>query len=163
MSVINEIWLAIRNDVADGGADPSPPAPPAGSPGNPYAANTPESFGNIMRVNVGNNRLVRLGPGIFQTRGGGGPGVAGVALSKLWSAFTGQRIVGAGMFAMTLRFVWDTTNVAPTGNPGQSHTMILGSASPGSDFQSSFELSDLTLDCALDKTPLYPDPKTIED
>src|SRR5262245_46879852 len=131
MSFTNEIWLAIRNDVSDGGWSQSPPAPPPGSPGNPYAVNTPESFGNVMRLNVPSNRLVRLGPGIFHTRGGGGNGVPPLSLpNRLWRALPGQKIIGAGMFATTLRFLWDDWNVAPTGNPGQRHNMILGTDDP---------------------------------
>jgi hypothetical protein len=49
MAFNNEIWLAIRMDVADGGVSTAPGSPPPGSPGNPYAANTAESFANIMR------------------------------------------------------------------------------------------------------------------
>ena len=52
MAFANEIWLAIRTDVADGAASNSPGGPPPGSPGNPYAAITAESFANIMRLNI---------------------------------------------------------------------------------------------------------------
>lgn len=154
MSFINEIWLAIRTGMPDGGG--------TGSPSDPYAANTPESFGNILRLNAPSNRIIRMGPGIFQTRGGGGNGVADVDPGKFFRVRPGQKLIGAGIFATTLRFVWDDGNVAPTGTPGQRHNMLLGTDIAGSDFISSFELSDLTLDLGLDKTPFDPDPKTIE-
>lgn len=162
MSFLNEIWLGIRTDKADGLGN--------GTPGDPYAVNTPESFGTIMFNEFGQtpaNRLVRLGPGIFYTRGGGGNGVAPapfVPQGKLWRARPGQKIVGADIFATTLRFLWD---LAPTGHPGQRHNMVWGqqTGNPLEDFLSSFELSDLTLDLGLNRMDIAPfeqNPQTIE-
>jgi hypothetical protein len=105
MSFANEIWLAIRTDVADGTASTAPGSAPAGSPGNPWAANTPESFANLMREQVPANSLVRLGPGVFRTRGVPGNGFeeGAVPLSKIWRPKSGQKIIGSGTFSTTLQ------------------------------------------------------------
>lgn len=112
-SFSNEIWLAIRTDVADGLG--------TGTPSDPYAANTSESFAAIMNdpAKIGPNSLIRLGPGVFRTRGTAGNGFA--MQSGRWSPQEGQRITGAGMFATTLIFDWDQVL---TGSPGQRHPMI---------------------------------------
>ena len=149
MSFQNETWLAIRTDVADGMG--------TGTPSDPFAANTPSSFADIMRDGVGANTLIRLGPGVFRTRGTGGNGYEMDPLLHAWSPKSGQRIIGAGMFSTTLQFVWDldpTVNLNQVYNPGQRHFMIANFV----DYLDSFELSDLTLDCNLQNalTPFGP-------
>ena len=72
----------------------SPPAPPPGSAGNPYAANTAESFADIMRDLAIANQTIRLGPGVFYTRGASGNGFD-VAAAQIWNPRPGQRLIGA--------------------------------------------------------------------
>jgi hypothetical protein len=153
MSFNNEIWLAIRTNVADGAGD--------GTPGNPFAANTAESFANIMRnpLKIPANALIRLGPGVFRTRGRGGNGYV-MDDSKLWRPRSGQKISGSGMFSTTLMFDFDLPLgiIRPQNQPGQRHFMINNDFA-GEDYLSSWELSDLTLDCNLQNAPF--DEKTI--
>src|SRR3569833_530883 len=116
MSFQNEIWLALRNDGILGD----------GSPGNPYEVNTPTRFATVMRSIVANT-LIRLLPGVFRTRGTYGNGYSMDPIADGWSPKPGQKIIGAGVFASTLQFVWD---LAPSSNPldtyaaGQRHSMI---------------------------------------
>jgi hypothetical protein len=138
-----EVWLAIRTD-SDGIGD--------GSRENPFSANTPTSFAAAMNQ-CGANTTVHLGPGIFRTRGTNGNGYSDLLPSQRWVPQAGQKIVGSGMFATTLMFVWDL-DPALGDAPGQRHYMI---SSP--EFLSSFEISDMTLDCNLQNTPFEPDRK----
>jgi hypothetical protein len=146
MSFTNEIWLAIRSDVADEGGD--------GTPSSPYAVNTPEGFANVLSDPAKafkQNSIIRLGPGLFRTRGGGGNGLVSADSTDFWTARSGQKIVGSGMFSTTLQFVWD---LAPTGHPGQRHFMIQNPT----EYLRSFEISDLTLDCNLQNAPFDTSP-----
>lgn len=148
---LKEIWLAIRAD----GDSTNPDIPFGdGSKENPFAANTPESFGHIMRNFGLADTIVHLGPGIFRTRGTNGEGYVTDDGNKLWSPRSGQRIIGAGMFSTTLQFVWDLSTI---GHPGQRHYMI---RSPS--FLSSWEISDLTLDSNLQNPQAVPfDPDLV--
>ena len=142
MGFANEIWLAIRPTAVDGSGD--------GSPTNPYAVNTPDSFASVMNDPLKAavpNVLIRLAPGVFRTRGFNGNGLI-LPASKRWAPLPGQRLIGAGMYSTTLRYVSDAVSI---GDPGQQPVMISSQSTgdPSKDFLSSFELSELTLDLAL--------------
>ncbi|HUP81850.1 MAG TPA: hypothetical protein VM260_25085 [Pirellula sp.] len=122
-----EIWICIRTDGAIG----------EGSRVNPYNGATQPLFDALMRfVNetskVQANMTVRLGPGVFQTRGGDGGGFVGA-----WRPQSGQRIIGSGMHATILQLV-DAGAIFQ--DVGQN---VIGSNSN----VNNFEISDLTLDC----------------
>lgn len=143
---LKEVWFAIRTD-GDGIGD--------GPMENPFAANTAESFSNLMvrlrgaDLNNVPKYLIHLGPGTFRTRGGAGDGfiINLASRDKLWAPFPGWRIRGAGLHATTLQFVWDLLpSDLSANNPAHRHTII---ASDG--FLTDFQLSDLTLDCQLEK------------
>lgn len=152
MGVKSEIWLAIRSDISDGTG--------SGTPSDPFAVNTPSSFGTIMRDQAANMRIIRLLPGVYQTWGqnkGNGYDLSGIIPAvPTFVMRNGQKIVGSGCFSTVIRFVWKTSdfNIADpiaTYDPGQRHQMM---ASADNDFlDSPFEISDLTLDCNLQNLP----------
>jgi hypothetical protein len=120
---------------------------------SPFAVNTPDSFAYIMREKVGENTAIRMGPGIYHTRGMGGDGYV-MAPKKLWRPKPGQRIIGSGMFTTTLRFTFDEPTMPIRGgisaiHPGPRLYMI----DNGKTFLHSFEISDLTVDCNLQNAP----------
>lgn len=147
MAFINQICLAIGNTPNGSGT---------GTPADPYIVNTPETFASIMRENasVPANSAVRLGPGVFRTRGIHGNGFDKniVVIDKIWVPKPGQRIIGSGMWATTLQFVWDfdLPDEQYEYKAGQKPGMV--AVLPDS-YLTSFELSDLTLDCNLQHVP----------
>lgn len=92
-------------------------------------------------------------PGIYYTWGTDGNGYDIGPNQIFFAPRSGQRIIGSGMFSTIIRFVWDTAHFAlPASDlnyhPGQGHYMIRSG-----EYLSSFELSDVTLDCNLQNTP----------
>jgi hypothetical protein len=146
MSYQDEIWLAIRPAEADGSG--------SGTPSDPFAVNTPSGFASVMRnpAKVPFDAIVRLMPGIYRTRGTVGNGYDSTNIEPFWQPRTGQKILGSGMHLTTLKFEWDLQDPKP--QPGQRHNMILSA-----DYLSSWELSDLTLDCNLQNAPFDPTVK----
>lgn len=144
MAVQNEVWLAIGSgaDNADNTG--------SGTPESPYIVNTPATF--VSRFNaIDENKTIRLMPGIFSTWGTDGAGYDMV--QDTLTPKPGQRVVGSGIFATTLRLVWNTSGFnLPSAIddyfPGQAHKILASD-----NYLSSFELSDLTLDCNLQNTP----------
>src|SRR5713101_5167588 len=89
-----EVWLALR---ADGAAN-IPSTPTSGTAADPYDASSPTLFSDRMN-SFQPNTIIHLGPGVFQTFGfvyGG---------ANTWQPKSGQKIIGAGMYATTLKVV----------------------------------------------------------
>src|SRR5258707_653423 len=84
-----EVWLALRSDRYAG----------TGSILDPYDASGPTLFAELLN-SFQPNTLIHLGPGIFQTFG-----YAPNSQNVKWQPSSGQRIIGAGMFATTLKVV----------------------------------------------------------
>jgi hypothetical protein len=120
-----EVWITIRTDGATGD----------GSKETPYNGSSVDRFDDLMRsIRITTNMTIRLGPGVFQTRGGDGGGFTGV-----WRPQSGQRIIGSGMHATTLQLI--DAGTTPS-SQGKGQTMV------GSNFPvNNFEISDLTLHC----------------
>lgn len=135
-----EIWLAIRTDVP---ADwPVADMFGSGSSDNPFDASTAERFDAILKA-AESNSLVRVGPGIFRTRGKGFI----ESLESFWVAKPGQKIIGSGMWSTTLLY----TCHVPLGSTNSIAEIIAGvSTAPLLDF----EVSDLTIDCDLANQPI---------
>jgi hypothetical protein len=132
--VTHEVWIAIRTDGPSGDGPFG-----AGTQNDPYDGSTQAKFDKLMREVVPSQATIRLGPGIFQTKGGAGHNTPGA-----WLPQGGQKIVGSGMFATTLQFVGARTDTEHV----YSYSLI-GSF----DWLDGFEVSDLTLDCNLDGQP----------
>lgn len=133
------IWFAIRSDGQRG----------SGTAGDPYngselvEANGLLRFDNILNSDeVPANATIRLGPGVFKTGGGDG---ANRLFPPPWLPKSGQRIIGSGMFATTLKLsltAEDTTRDAKFYAIGLPYASV-----------TSYEVSDLTIDCDLDGQP----------
>jgi hypothetical protein len=133
--VTHEVWIAIRTD------GPSGEGPfGAGTQNDPYDGSTQAKFDKLMKDVVPSKATIRLGPGVYQTKGGTGHN----RFEGDWRPKSGQRIIGSGMFATTLQFVGASTDTEPV----YSYSLI-GSF----DWLDGFEVSDLTLDCNLDGQP----------
>ena len=135
-----EVWFAIRSDGAKG----------RGTRDDPYdgsevaeAQNTLR-FDNILRLEVPANTVIHLGPGVFKTRGGRG---ADRAVPIPWEPRNGQKIIGSGMFATTLKLKLNTAL-----DTTQSNVVFNAIGGPFSNF-TSYEVSDLTIDCDLSGQP----------
>ena len=98
MSFNNEIWLAIRPNVSDGGGSELP--------SDSFAAHTPESFGDIMRPASWANSVIRLGPGVFRTRGFGGNGYPMNENTLAWRVRKGGEVVAVVTDAQEALSVW---------------------------------------------------------
>jgi hypothetical protein len=148
MSFQNEIWFAIAHAADNDGT---------GTPADPFIVHTPETFANRMRLSTGTSKLVRLGPGIFRTRGVPQTSYFPIDPLKIWRPQSGQKIIGSGIFATTLQLVWDwdipTTWVddePPQYHAGQRAAIIANAPNASVD---TVEISDLTLDCNLQHIP----------
>jgi hypothetical protein len=114
-----------------------PPEAPAG--GDPVALQLVFGFDEAM-ADVPEGALVRLGPGVFETRGNSDGDVRG------WAPKKGQKIKGAGMAVTTLRLVQARFT-------GQLYRAI------GAGYNAMvthFEASDFTVDCNLSGQPVTP-------
>lgn len=118
-----EYWLAIRSDGAVG----------TGTATDPFDASAPTLFAAVMN-DCPTNSIIHLGPGIFQTFGF----VSGGANN--WQPKSGQRIIGAGRSATTLKVVGAISPVYLTLAVGNHST---------DNFLDGFEASDLTVDCNM--------------
>ncbi|MEK9136133.1 MAG: hypothetical protein AAB393_03335, partial [Bacteroidota bacterium] len=144
-SIVNQsgprdIWFAIRSDGQQG----------RGTRNDPYNGSNRNQFDQFMN-GVAVNTTIHLGPGVFQTRGGRGVNQALYG----WLPKSGQRVVGSGMFATTLKLVLDAadTNVPP---PDSSrHLFAIGADYAASDL-TSYEVSGLTVDCNMGGQPATP-------
>jgi hypothetical protein len=129
MPTQNEVWLAIRTDGAVG----------SGSVTDPYDASSPTLFSAVMN-GLGANTTIHLGPGIFQTFGyvpGG---------QNTWLIQSGQKIIGAGMFATTIKVVGATNQNLLT----RAISFETFPNPPGSPNNlDGFEASDFTIDCNM--------------
>jgi hypothetical protein len=115
------------------------PYAPPGSPTEPglTCVLEGERFDAVMRT-LGENTLVHIGPGVFQTKG------HGEGVQSAWTPKNKQRILGAGIGLTTLQLV--------------------GAAIPNWSFEAigtedsleGFEVADLTVDCNVDGQP-FPD------
>ncbi len=124
----SDVWFAIRKDGAVG----------SGSKEDPFDGSTAAHFDAAMADEdlVGENTTIHLGPGEFKTAGG-----------TAWQPRSGQRIVGAGINATTLKVENSETGivVVAIGNPATD---------PNYDPEpivalEGFEVSDLTIDCGF--------------
>ena len=118
-----EYWLAIRQDGALG----------KGTPTDPLDVSSPTLFASVMN-SLPANSTIRLGPGIFQTFGFIPVGAGN------WQPKSGQRIIGAGRSATTLKVVGAISPVYLT--------LAIGN-DPAGNFLDGFEASDLTVDCNM--------------
>lgn len=84
-----EYWVALRADGERG----------TGKIDDPFDASSPALFSSVME-NFGTRTTIHLGPGIFQTFG-----YNFLYASDGWQVKSGQRIIGAGMNATTLKVV----------------------------------------------------------
>src|SRR5712664_3981257 len=96
-----EVWLALR---ADGAAN-IPSTPTSGTAADPYDASSPTLFSDRMN-SFQPNTIIHLCPGVFQTFGYVSVTCPGPA--NTWQPKSGQKIIGAGMFATTLKVVGAT-------------------------------------------------------
>jgi hypothetical protein len=122
-----EIWICRRTD---GASIPGQTPFGTGSQDDPYDGSTADKFDVIMDTRVPAGATIRLGTGIFETRGGVLSPVRG------WFAKSG-RIIGSGMYQTTLKLVDFSTR-------GESCRIITGSGNVD-----GLEVSDLTLDCNI--------------
>src|SRR3569833_4771026 len=123
MPITNEIWLAIVSGAADGSG--------TGSPSDPYVGNTPNSFATIYD-SLPAVSIIRRMPGLFRTWGTLGNGYSGLT-QPVFTPMSGQRVTGAGIFATTIQFLWDTSAFSlPAANldyaPGQRHAVVIAGA-----------------------------------
>jgi hypothetical protein len=112
---------------------------PAAAEGNPSAATLSFPFDYVMKNLVEGNSIIHLGPGVFETRGFN---YATAAIG--WQAKSGQRILGSGIGATTLRLVQRPED------PGLAGVIVAG------EFQHGFEVADLTIDCNMGGQPVPP-------
>lgn len=132
MAYRHEIFIAINEN-------PPPLSEQDGSPTRPYSGPTGSDawFDNIMAFYVGSNQTVRLGPGVFSTKGTSPNG-------DNWVVKDGMRIYGAGVAATTLKLV---------GATGQYRTAIGMKAYPTVDaLDIGFEASDFSIDCGFNSS-----------
>jgi hypothetical protein len=94
----NEIWIAIRTDAV------------VGTGTRNDNGSTVAMFDSVLKYALPNT-TIRLGPGVYRTNGGNveGSNFPGVD----WGPKAGQRLIGAGQFATTLRFVWNFDLLVP--------------------------------------------------
>jgi hypothetical protein len=123
-----------------------PPSQPV--PGSPTCIRLTFPFDEVMRQ-LPTNILIRVGPGIYQTRG------FAPNDSRGWQPKSGQKIVGAGINVTTLQLVGAENT--------DQHYHAIGMPIEPSGLTpivalESFEVSDLTIDCNLDNQPSRPDP-----
>lgn len=116
------VWIACRTDGVKG----------SGTASDPYDGSSATKFDALMNI-LSANTHVRIGPGTFQTSGY----AAGV--SGGWQPKAGMKISGAGLGVTTLQLVNATTTNA--------HYFAVGA--PTTTPLDYFELSELTIDCAL--------------
>jgi hypothetical protein len=134
-----EVWVAIRSDSL-----PLSEVIGDGTIQNPYDGSTAEKFDRIMNKNnpfVSEYTEIHLGPGVFQTKGGGGSGTA-----FTWSLVDGQKIRGSGIYQTILLLV-APANETPD---FKDHTAIASALGPVQDC----EISDLTIDCGMSRQPI---------
>jgi hypothetical protein len=119
-----EVWIAVRTDGVAG----------SGTENDPYDGSTQVKFDNLMGMTFQGltNMLIHLGPGTFQTLGF--PTAGG------WWPYSGWKITGSGMEVTVLKLV---------GVPANTRKSAIGSLYPVNNFLTSFEVSDLTIDCNL--------------
>src|SRR5712692_4700295 len=91
----SEVWLAMRADGQRG----------SGTVTDPYDASSPTLFSTLMN-SFPPRTVIHLGPGVFQTFGFAPafPPPAPQPPSP-WQPKSGQKIIGAGMYATTLKVV----------------------------------------------------------
>ncbi len=135
-----EVWLALR---ADGAAN-IPSTPTSGTAADPYDASSPTLFADRMNSFQKNTKIIHLGPGVFQTFGYVS---TGLPVPNSWQPVSGQKIIGAGMFATTLKVVGATNQshltCAICNDPLYSDPPFHG------QFLDGFEASDFTVDCNM--------------
>jgi len=125
-ALANEIFIAIRSDGNGGRGTSDDPFNGSGS-----------GFDNIMKsLPSSGNQTIHLGPGVLTSQG---------TQIGSWVPRSGQRIVGSGVNATTLRF----SLASPTS--GKNYWLV-SNPLPSSALD-SFEISDLTIDCNLDGQP----------
>lgn len=120
-SLAKEIFIARRKDGQKG----------SGTVDDPYDGSTASAFDGIM-TNAIAGATIRLGPGVYPSQGGP------TLLPK-----SGQRIVGSGIHATTIKL----TIAVPL--RGTSHYVV----DQRLDLLDSYEISDLTIDCNLAGQP----------
>lgn len=125
-----EVWICIRSDGGSAVKFGS------GAQDSPFDGSTAVKFDQVM-TDIPPHSTIRLGPGIFETKGGIGNGHNFTG----WIPKAGWRICGSGMFVTTLKLV----NV-PTIEPGNSVPIVGGTVD-------DLEISDLTLDCNMGGQP----------
>ena len=125
------VWLALRSDGNKG----------SGTQSDPYNAGTAARFDGLMN-SFGEFTTVRLGPGLFETKG-----FSDDDPSSGWQPKAGMKIIGSGIDVTTLRLVGAGGNHRHYFAIG--HALASGSG-PGVqvDF---FEASDFTVDCNLNE------------
>jgi len=125
-----DIWVAARTDDVSG----------SGTEDDPYNGADSASFDGIMRalaVPPSPAVAVRLGPGIFQTKG------YSPSASTTWSPVSGMKILGSGVDVSVLQLVGASIDNGAYG----------AISSPYNDYLDSFEAGDFTVDCNVSGQP----------
>jgi hypothetical protein len=125
-----EIWICLRTD---GG---SQLIFGSGTEDDPYDGSSYSKFDEVMSTRIPKNATIRIGPGTFETRGGGGNGHTATG----WVPKPAWRIIGSGMFVTTLKLV--------NANDRNNGVTIISAASVN-----GLEVSDMTLDCNIAGQP----------
>jgi hypothetical protein len=125
MAFQQDIYVAIRSGT--------PPPVGSGTWDDPYDGSTASRFDAVMAART-SGECVRLLPGTFPTTGHSGTMSGGG-----WSAPNGVRIVGSGMGVSIIQLTGLATGTRYVVGTDFAHT----------DLNLGFELSDVTIDCAL--------------
>ena len=108
--------------------------PRGASAGSPTSARVIFPFDELMK-NFPANTAIRLGPGVFETRG-----------QLYWKPKSGQKITGSGIDVTTLKIVYAAAK----------NLLHLAVGVPFNEYITDFELSDFTVDCDLPGQPVTP-------